>query len=538
MSRQNVNGEQALAWGAVEAGVSVVSGYPGSPGTNTFNALQEMSKDHGHHTEWCVNEKIALDIAAGSSQGGKRALVCLKSVGMNVALDTLMVLNMTGTHAGLVILMGDDPGAWGSQNEQDTRPIGPFSEIPMVEPANPAEGRATMKWAFEYSEKHQTIVIIRITRSYSVQIEEVDALDAPKTKPSLSPAREPWRFISALKTVDRSHRRLHKKLAAIRTEFDASDLNSVSGSGKKGIITTGFVHTKFLEAVEGADLSDVAVLKIGTLYPLPEKTIGDFLKNRDEVVIFEEVDPYLEDAVKTVGYDAGATAKILGKRTGDVNWVGELFRWHMQDTLRSFLPGFSPTKAYTEENWEEEKPFRKGHCSGCPYVEIIKAFREEAGKLGQNPFLAGDPGCLVIAAEFLDTKLCMGSAFGVASGLSSAGVNERTVAVIGDSAFYHGGLPALVQARATNANTLTLILDNGGALTTGGQPTPDGGIDLGDDTGPRVGIDAIARACGVDPIWEVTDSDSEERMREVFREALTNDTLSMVIIRKPCKPVD
>ena len=213
MSRQNVNGEQALAWGAVEAGVSVVAGYPGSPGTNTFNALQAMSKDHDHHTEWCVNERIALDIAAGACQGGKRALVCLKSVGMNVALDTLMVLNMTGTHGGLVILMGDDPGAWGSQNEQDTRPMAPFAEIPMVEPANPTEGRATMKWAFDYSEKHRTIVIIRITRSYSVQIEEVDALDAPKTKPSFEPAREPWRFISALKTVDRSHRRLHKKLA-------------------------------------------------------------------------------------------------------------------------------------------------------------------------------------------------------------------------------------------------------------------------------------------------------------------------------------
>ncbi|MBK37067.1 MAG: hypothetical protein CME26_16255 [Gemmatimonadetes bacterium] len=538
MSRQYVNGEQALAWGAVEAGVSVVAGYPGSPGTNTFNALQAMSKDHDHHTEWCVNERIALDIGAGSSQGGKRALVCLKSVGMNVALDTLMVLNMTGTHAGLVILMGDDPGAWGSQNEQDTRPIAPFAELPMVEPSNPAEGRATMKWAFEYSEQHQTIVIMRITRSYSVQIEEVDALDAPSTKPSLEPAREPWRFVSALKTVDRSHRRLHKKLATIESEFETSSLNSFTGSGKKGIITTGFVHTKFQEAVEGADLSDVAVLKLGTIYPLPAQKIGDFLKNRDEVLVFEEVDPYLEDAIKTVGYDAGASAKILGKRTGDVNWVGELFRWHIQDTLRSFLPGFSPANTYTEENWEEEKPFRKAHCSGCPYVEIILAFRDEAEKLGQNPFMAGDPGCLVIAAEYLDAKLCMGSAFGVASGWASAGVTERTVAVVGDSAFYHGGLPALVQARATNANTLTLVLDNGGALTTGGQPTPDGGIDLGDGTGPTVGIDRIARACGVDPIWEVTESDSEERMREVFREALQNDSLSMVIVRKACKPVD
>lgn len=538
MSTQSINGEQALAWGAVESGVAVVTGYPGSPGTNTFQAMHEMSKDHGHHTEWCLNERIALDMAVGASQGGKRALVCLKSVGMNVALDTLMVLNMTGVHGGLVIVMGDDPGAWGSQNEQDTRPLGPFVELPMVEPSTPAEGRATIKWAYEFSEQLQTVVILRITRSYSVWIEEVAPLTPPAEKPAYEPAREQYRFISALKTVHRSHTRLHKKLAATTEAFDAHDLNAITGSGNKGILTAGFVHTKFLEAADGADLSGVKVLKLGTLYPLPEKTIASFLEGLDEVLVLEEVDPYLEDTVKTVGYDVGATPKVLGKRTGHVNWVGELFRWHVQAALAKYLPGFSPSTTYTEENWEKEKPFRKAHCAGCPYKEIIIAFRDEAEALGQNPFLAGDPGCLVIAAEYLDTKLCMGSSFGVAAGLKAAGVEERTVAVFGDSAFYHGGLPALVQARATDLNTLMLVLDNGGALTTGGQPTPDGGLPLQDVTGPRVGIDVIARACGVDPIWEVSDQDSDDRMRQVFREALTNDTLSMVILRKPCKPVD
>ncbi|MDA0709795.1 MAG: thiamine pyrophosphate-binding protein, partial [bacterium] len=189
--RHQIDGEKALAWGAVEAGVHLITGYPGSPGTSTFNHLLSLSSDHGHHNEWCLNERIAIDMAAGASQAGKRVLVCLKSVGMNVALDTLMVLNMTGVNAGLVIVMGDDPGAWGSQNEQDTRPLGNLAEIPMLEPATPAEGRAMMRWAFDYSEAIQSVVILRITRSYSVQTEDLPALAPPATKPTKPADREP-----------------------------------------------------------------------------------------------------------------------------------------------------------------------------------------------------------------------------------------------------------------------------------------------------------------------------------------------------------
>ncbi len=538
MALQNVHGERALAWGAIEAGVSVVTGYPGSPGTNTFLALEETAKDYGHYTEWCVNERVALDQAAGASQAGKRSLVCLKSVGMNVALDTVMVLNMTGVHAGLVILMGDDPGAWGSQNEQDTRPISPLCELPMVEISEAGEGREAMRWAFEFSERHQTIVILRITRSYSVGITEMKGLNPPTEKPALEPAREPYRFISALVTVHKSHTRLHGKLKAIEAEFEKSPLNSVTGSGSLGIIATGMVYTKFLEAAEGADLSGVQVMKLNTLYPLPSETIGNFMSSCEQILVLEEVDPYLEDTIKTVGYDVGAKAKVLGKRTGHVNWEGELFRWHIQKALQEFLPGFSPSKAYTEENWEEEKPFRKSHCAGCPYVHIIKTFRKVAESIGQNPYMAADPGCVVTAAEFLDAKLCMGSSIGVASGYQAAGVTERTVAITGDSAFYHASINGIVQARATGSNAIMVVLDNGGALTTGGQATPDGGLPLTDGKGNKVGIREIGEVCGCDPIWEVGPDDSDDQMKATFKEALENDTFSMIIVRKPCKHVD
>ena len=186
MSEQ-INGDQAIAWGAIEAGVSTVSGYPGSPGTGTFTELAEKAETYGHRTEWCLNERIALDMAAGTSLAGKRALVCLKSVGMNVALDTMMVLNMSGIHGGLVILMGDDPGAWGSQNEQDTRPISILAELPMLEPATPEEGRDMVRWAFDFSERHKIIVIVRITRSFSVMLQDTPDLSPPAEKPDLLP---------------------------------------------------------------------------------------------------------------------------------------------------------------------------------------------------------------------------------------------------------------------------------------------------------------------------------------------------------------
>lgn len=534
---QSINGERALAWGAVEAGVSLVTGYPGSPGTSTFNALSEMAKDHGHLTEWCPNERIALDMAAGASQGGKRALVCLKSVGMNVALDTLMVLNMTGVHAGLVIVMGDDPGAWGSQNEQDTRPLGPLAETPMLEPATPAEGREMMRWAFEYSETHRTAVILRITRSYSVSTQILPPLNPPAQKPAKKPDREPFNWISALRTTERNHARLHQKLAAIATQFSDLPFNAITGTGKKGVIATGMVHAKLADAIKGADTSGLSILKLGALYPLPDTLIARFLTSCDEVLVLEEVDPYLEDAVKTIGYDAGATPPIFGKRTGHVNWVGELFRHHIQTALDAYLPGFAPATHYTRENWEKEKPLRKNHCAGCPFPQVLTALREEARALGQNPFLSADPGCIVMAAEMLDTKLSMGSAIGVACGLARAGVSERTIALCGDSAFYHGGINALVHARATNATPILVVLDNGGSLTTGGQSTPDRGVPVGDATGPRVTIADLSLACGATIVREIQEKDSDAQMRTVFRQALQDPTLNVVIVRKACKAV-
>lgn len=539
MDLQLVNGENAIAWGAIEAGVSVVTGYPGSPGTGTFNALAETAEVYGHHTEWCINERIALDIVAGVSQGGKRAFVCLKSVGMNVALDTLMVLNMTGVHAGLVILLGDDPGAWGSQNEQDTRFIAPMAEIPMLEPSTPKEGREMIKWAFEFSELLRTVVIIRITRSFSLAESLLPPISEPEVKLSLSPDRETMRWISGPSNAMDNHREVHHKMQQATEQFSHLPFNKIEGSGSKGILAGGFTYSKLMEALSGTDTSDLSIFKLSTLYPLPRDLLIQFLGQCEEVLVLEEVDPYLEDAIKTVGYDAGHTPKILGKRTTDVNWEGELFRWHIQQSLGTYLPSFLPSQYYTQDGWEKEKPARKPYCAGCPYVEILTTLRQVAKDLGQNPFLSADPGCAITAAHLLDTKLCMGSAIGAAAGLQKAGIDEPAIAIFGDSAFYHGGLNALVHARATKLNLLTIVLDNGGAVTTGGQSTPNNTPPSSDDSETTIGIVDLASSCGVKFIWIIEDDDDTEKMSNVFREALTVETgLNMVVVRKFCKPID
>ncbi|HIO80886.1 TPA: hypothetical protein EYG59_20080 [Candidatus Poribacteria bacterium] len=539
MNLQPINGENAIAWGAIEAGISVVTGYPGSPGTGTFNALAETAEVYGHQAEWCINERIALDIAAGVSQGGKRAFVCLKSVGMNVALDTLMVLNMTGVHAGLVILLGDDPGAWGSQNEQDTRFIAPMAEIPMLEPSTPEEGRGMIKWAFEFSELLCTVVIIRITRSFSLSESLLPPISVPEAKPSLPPDRGPMRWISGPSNTVVNHRQVHQKIQQATEQFSHLPFNKIEGSGPKGILASGFAYSKLTEALTGTDTSDLSILKLNALYPLPKGLLTQFLDQCQEILVLEEVDPYLEDAIKAVGYDTGHTPEILGKRTADVNWEGELFRWHIQQALDAYLPDFSPSKRYTEDEWEKEKPARKPYCAGCPYIEILTILRQVAEDLGQNPFLSADPGCAITAAHLLDTKLCMGSAIGTAAGLQKAEIEEPAIAIFGDSAFYHSGLNALIHARATGLNLLMIVLDNGGAVTTGSQSTPNNALSSSDNVGATVSIIDLASTCGVEFIWIIEENDDDEKMGGVFRQALTADAgLNMIVVQKSCKPID
>jgi indolepyruvate ferredoxin oxidoreductase alpha subunit len=534
MPLQTITSAQALAHGALAAGVKVVTSYPGSPSSETVDVLIELAGAHGLHVEWSSNEKVAMEIGIGVSIAGRRALVCTKSVGLNAMLDPLMVLNLTPVHGGLVILLGDDPGGYGSQNDQDTRPIASMVEMPMMEPATPAEGFAMMRAAFDVSERFHTAVIVRETRRFTQQSEPVDVPEGPFGQPDLGLVREPWRFVPVPRNVVLKHRALHERLAALEPLANDTPFNRIEGTGEHGVIAAGFAYRKLRDVLGDERQENFHVLKLGVLYPLPHAVVTRFLERCREVLVLEENEPYLETQIKAAAYDGGCGARILGKQTGHVHREGELFRWQIQQALERFLPGFVPAHSYVEQNEAAERPPRENHCAGCRFGVIVDALREVAAGLGQNPVLIADPGCLTPFADRIDAKFAIGSAVGVAEGVVRAGIGQRAVALFGDSSFFHTTLPAIVNAVHQGSDILMVVLDNGATVTSGFQPHPGVGRDARGRPAPALDIERIARACGVEDVHTVGPDNLVSQLRPLFHEGMIRRGLRLIVARSPC----
>jgi indolepyruvate ferredoxin oxidoreductase alpha subunit len=534
MPLRTLTSAQALAHGALVAGVKLVTSYPGSPSSETVEVLIELASRHDLHVEWSSNEKVAMEIGIGASIAGRRALVCTKSVGMNVMIDPLMALNLTPVHGGLVILLGDDPGGYGSQNDQDTRALAPMLEMPWMEPATPAEGFALMRTAFSISEQFHTAVIVRITRSFVQQAEPVDLPDGPHAKPDLGLAREPWRFVPVPRNVVEKHRALHHRLATIEAWADDAPFNRIDGQGDRGIIAAGFTYQKLRDVIGDGPRPDVHVLKLGVLFPLPRGLVARFLSGCREVLVLEENEPFLETQIKAVAHDSGCDARILGKQTGHTRREGELFRWQIQKALERFFPGFVPARDYLEKDEASERPPRENYCAGCRFGTIVDALKAAAASLGQDPVLVGDPGCLAAVGERLDAKYALGSAVGVAEGLSRAGIRERAVALFGDSSFFHTTLPAIVNAVYNGSDILMVVLDNAATVTSGFQTNPGVPRDALGRPRRALDIERIARAIGVEFVRDVGPDDLDARLPEVFHEGLTHRGLGLIVVRSPC----
>jgi indolepyruvate ferredoxin oxidoreductase alpha subunit len=531
MGPKRLNGDQALAYGALSSGVSLVTSYPGSPSSGTVDTLIRMAKKHDIYVEWSSNERVAVEMGIGASIAGRRALVCTKSVGLNVMIDPLMALNLTPLNGGLVIILGDDPGGYGSQNDQDSRSLAASLEMPLLEPAGPAEAFAMTQEAFAISEKFQTAVIVRVTRSFSRREEPVPFDDGEYKKSDIGPLREPFRFVPVPFNAVEKHLALHGRMQAVRDWAESSGFNKTTGSGEKGIIAAGFVHKKLLDVVGEKMPVDFRLLKLGILYPLPRKMIASFLEKCGEVLVVEETEPFLETHIKAIAYDAGCLTKIVGKQNPCFRQEGEVFRWQIQRALIGFVPGFSPTAEYLEEKEAGERPGKENHCAGCRYDEILDELEKAAQGLGQQPFFVGDPGCLVTVADRLDAKYALGSAVSVADGLSKAGAGERAVALFGDSSFFHSSLPAICNVVHNRSDILMIVLDNKAAAASGFQPHPGVGRNaLGHDA-PSLDIEKIARACGVKNVLISGIADSEPKLEDTFRTALSLRELTLVIVR-------
>lgn len=528
---QLLNGDQALAYGAFASGVKLVTSYPGSPGTGTVETLIELANNHEFYVEWSSNEKVAVEMGIGASIAGRRALVCAKSVGMNLMIDPLMALNLTPVKGGLVILLGDDPGAYGSQNDQDTRPLALMLEMPMLEPASPAEGNIMMQEAFSLSEKFNTAVIVRITRSFSQQVGPVALSDESYQETDLGFEREPWRFVPVPKNAVEKHGALHERLEDISQWANETQFNQVIGTGTRGIIAAGFAYEKLIDIVGDKVYEEFQVLKLSTHYPLPEKVIAKFLPDCEEILILEENEPFVEIQIKALAHDLGCTTKVFGKQSGHVNREGELYRWQIQEALSNFLPGFIPAKSYLHENEGDELPKKENFCTGAGYGKVLDALEAAAQSEGQKLVLVGDPGCLVTVAERLDAKYAIGSAVGVADGISKTGIDEHPVALFGDSAFFHTSIPAICNAVHNQSDILMVVLDNRSTASTGYQPHPGIAKDALGREAPSLSMERIARACGVERVYSVDSGDQSSELYDVFKEALNAKELALVIVR-------
>ena len=393
MRADTITGSEAVALGALDAGVQYVSGYPGSPATGTVEALFRLDFPEVR-VEWSTNEKSAFDAAFGASLAGMRTLVCLKSVGLNVALDSLMVSNLAAGDGGFVILAGDDPGGWGSQNEQDSRVLAAAAEVPLLEPSSAHDARTIMRHAFGISEQYGTLVVVRITRALALQkIERPPPPPAVVASGHLAFARQADRFNVLPVHVVELHRRLQATLQEVRVRFERSPLNGEEGEGRLGIIAAGHMHQKLVDVLDRCGDPPLRILRLATLHPLPEARITTFLTRLDGVLVLEETAPLVEVQVQAVVQRAGLALPVSGRLSHHLPGAGELFAPHIAVSLAGLLPVWQWP---TFEPETRTLPSRQSLCDGCPYIPTFEALMSVMGRLGgRDQFVVtGETGCM------------------------------------------------------------------------------------------------------------------------------------------------
>ena len=518
MKQEVLLGDEAVGLGAVHAGLSGVYGYPGTPSTEIFEFVERVAKKSGDiHAFWSTNEKVAYEEALGMSWAGKRALVCMKHVGLNVAADAFMNSAVTGTNGGLVVAVADDPGMHSSQNEQDSRSYAQFALIPCFEPRNQQECYDVMFEAFDMSERLSIPVMIRLVTRIAHSRAGVAVRDRRPQNP-LQPTRDitKWTLLPRNARVQYSH--LVDKQPELLRLAEESSHNELKLAGRKGVIVCGIADNYLRENLP-AD-HDMSVLSIRQ-YPMPANKIRRLVQHVDEVLILEDGYPLLENMVRGLFGLEGVHVK--GRMTGEVPRTGEL----NPDLVRSAL-GLEPLPtAHVPSSDLASRP--PALCKGCPHTDTFRALNEALNEF-DNPQVFSDIGCYTLAAypplEAIHSCVAMGASIGMAAGAAHAGYTPA-VAAIGDSTFSHGGITPLLSAVQQGVNLNVLILDNDTVGMTGTQRSMSTGETL----------DQIVRGSGVPEehlrIIEPTPKNHDANV-EVLRQELRHDGPSVVIARRSC----
>ncbi|MCW2278367.1 indolepyruvate ferredoxin oxidoreductase subunit alpha [Heliophilum fasciatum] len=560
-ARRLLMGNEAIAWGAIAAGVRVVASYPGTPSTEVTETILRHAKDYQIYAEWSVNEKVALETAIAASWSGARAMTCMKQVGLNVASDPLMTLAYLGVKGGLVLVVADDPGPHSSQTEQDTRLFARFAKLPVFDPATPAEALALTQAAFELSETLQVPVILRPTTRVCHVCQDV-AFTPPARPTEPRPAtyfeKDPkWVILPALSA--KKHRWLNAQQEAMRQWVNERQFNRLitaePGQGAAtplegnhdaplAIITGGVSLNYIRETLALLGLS-LPVYHVSAPVPLDVAPILAYLQGKQALLVVEEQEPVIEEQIIVALQRAGNPLPVYGKHSGDLPREGEfsldLLLPRLQQRLQAAGLLASPDQAgIAVESVTSAAlpplPLRTPIlCAGCGHRSVFYAF-SRATRSKKSVF-TGDIGCYTLGAmpplNATDTCLCMGAAPAMAAGFSHVEPDRPHVAFLGDSTFFHSGIPPLINAVYNRAKMTLVILDNRTTAMTGHQPHPGLGITAMAEPTFLPDIEQIVRACGVQWVRTVDAYDLAATMAAA-KEAIAHDGVSVVIARREC----
>jgi indolepyruvate ferredoxin oxidoreductase alpha subunit len=537
VERLRISGNEALAKGVYDAGISIATGYPGSPSTRFLEYLTEIS-GREVYIEWSANEKVAFEIALGGSMAGVRTAVSFKCVGLNVAMDPLMVTNMAGVVGGMLIILGDDPGARGSQNEQDGRILARAAEVPVLEFGSPQEAYDMTKFAFELSEDFQIPVMIRETQVSSQEQGLVQTQGKRDVKPNIPFAETTsWKNLP-IKQIDK-HRELLEKQPKISSLFDKSSFNHATIKGTTGIIGVGYAAKKVSRLLSEESEDSMSFLKLGTIYPPPDRLLLDFLKKMRKVLVVEEVKPLIERYVRSLALINKLNLEVFGRDTGHLSPYGDFLRDDLMKGLESGFDYKSSTSIVWGEDARTPSILDRPLPGECPYSQVFKVLATILPKNKKNwPSFIGDEGCLMRLKNeplrMLDTKFCMGASIGMASGLALGGEERRIIALMGDSSFFHTGLSAFMNAVINEANIVIMILNNRTTALTGGQSHPGANIDTRGTQRLGVDIERVIRSAGVEDLFVLDAFGSKDEAEKVFKKVIEERGLKVVLINGPC----
>lgn len=539
MHKEFLMGNTAIALGAVASGVNVVAGYPGTPSTEVLETIAKHRPDDVY-VEWSVNEKAAMELAAGASYSGARTLVTMKQVGLNVASDPLMSLEYIGVKGGMVILVADDPGPISSQTEQDTRHFAAFSKLPCFDPSSAQEAYEMIQEAYEYSEKYNTPVFLRPTTrvchgyaSVSVKDPEEYTVHTPEGF-----VKDSKRWVIFPRLSYQNHQKIEARNVELADIFSSYEKNKIYpacdtfADSRKGIVSGGISFTYAMETL--IETGMVRHLKISTPHPFPEKLAAQFLDGLDEVLCLEELDPVIERELTYICGKYHLPVKILGKLTHNTANAGENTRDSVDTYIRTFLD--LPVKEQPKLTDVPPLPVRPPVlCAGCPHRASFYAVKK--AMQGRKTIFCGDIGCYTLGnaspLDMVDTCLCMGAGLNIAQGVEKIEPDTACFAFVGDSTFFASAITGVVNAVYNQANMTLVVLDNSTTAMTGHQPHPGTGRTVMGEIVQKINIEQVLRGIGVQDVETVNPLDHEAAVSCV-KELADKPGVKAIIFKSPC----